>query len=119
MQCLHEGVGESDLGPIDGTVAGCFKESQIIGILRIEDEVIDGLLLRISRDQLTWERQFTRTASMAGLTREQRTRREWRAVVCVCSTDHLLSLEGSNWLRRKQISTANNQRLCKQLHRPL
>lgn len=50
---LHEGVGESDFGPVDGTIASCLDEGQIIGILRIEDDVIECLLFHVSRGQLT------------------------------------------------------------------
>lgn len=53
VKVLHKGVRESDFGPVDGTIAGCFDESQINGIMRIENDAIDSLPLRVSRGQLT------------------------------------------------------------------
>ena len=40
---------ESDFGPVDSTIARCFDEGQVIGILGIEDDIIDCLLLHLSR----------------------------------------------------------------------
>ena len=49
---LHKGVRESDFGPVDGTIAGCFDEGQVIGILGIENDFTDGLLFHFSGDSL-------------------------------------------------------------------
>ena len=46
-------MGKSDFGPVDGTIAGCFDESQVVGILRIEDYAIDCLLCIVSNGRLT------------------------------------------------------------------
>lgn len=35
---------EPDFGSIDSTIAGCFDEGQIIGILGVENDVVDGVL---------------------------------------------------------------------------
>ena len=40
---------EANFGSINGTIAGCFDERQVIGILGMEDDVIDGLLFHVNR----------------------------------------------------------------------
>ena len=47
IELLHKGMRESDFGSVDGTIAGCFDEGQIVGILGIEDDVIDSLLFHV------------------------------------------------------------------------
>ena len=34
-QCLHKGMWEADLGPVDDTVPSCFDKSKKVRILRI------------------------------------------------------------------------------------
>ena len=40
---------EANFGSINGTIAGCFDERQVIGILGMEDDVIDGPLFHVNR----------------------------------------------------------------------
>ena len=66
-----------DFGSVDGTIAGCFDEGQVIGISRIEDDVIDSLLFHVNRGRWTgYKRRGTLTEFMAGGTREQHTRHQ-------------------------------------------
>lgn len=39
-----EGVGEADFGTVNGTIAHGFEEGEIVGILRIEDDLVYGVL---------------------------------------------------------------------------
>ena len=33
--CLHQRVRKAHFGTVDGTIAGCFDESEIFGVLRV------------------------------------------------------------------------------------
>ena len=48
-QLLHKGVRKSDFGSVDGAITSCFDEGEVIGILGIEDDVIDGLLFHVNK----------------------------------------------------------------------
>jgi len=49
---LHQGVREANFGSVDGAIAGCFDEGKIVGILRVEDDAIESLLLYIRSKEL-------------------------------------------------------------------
>ena len=41
QRSLHKGMGKSHFGTIHGSVADTLDEGEIVGILRIEDDLID------------------------------------------------------------------------------
>lgn len=64
---LHESMGEADFGPIDGAIAGCLEESEIIGVLRVQYNAVNGSLLHVRSRRaamIRGEKRPTLTASM-------------------------------------------------------
>lgn len=51
---------ESDFGPVDGTIAGCFDEGEDFGVMGVTDEPIDSMLrsdgIRTVRFMAHWVR---------------------------------------------------------------
>lgn len=94
-------MGEPDLGPVHGTIAGCLDEGQIIGILRIEDNVIDCLLFHVNRGQLTRSRRDTLTASMTGRLGSSAHGADGKGVVLVCRGGHFLRCGEKQWAEKK------------------
>jgi hypothetical protein len=52
LEDSHEGVGESNFGSVYCAIAGCFDESKIIRILRIENDVVNGILPSVNNGEL-------------------------------------------------------------------
>ena len=46
-EVLHKGMGEADFSPVDGTIAGCFDKSEVVGVLGIANDPIHSLLLTV------------------------------------------------------------------------
>lgn len=44
---LHKCVRKANFSSVDGAIAGCFDESEVVGVLRIQDYAIESLLLYI------------------------------------------------------------------------
>ena len=40
-------MGEADFSPVDGTIAGCFDKSEVVGVLGIANDPIHSLLLTV------------------------------------------------------------------------
>ena len=38
---------KADFSPVDGTIAGCFGKSEVVGVLRIKDDPVHSLLLTV------------------------------------------------------------------------
>ena len=37
-------MGKANFGPVDSTIAGCFDESKVVGILGIANDVVNAFL---------------------------------------------------------------------------
>ena len=47
MDVLHKGVRKADFSPVDGTIAGGFGKSEVVGVLRIKNDSVHSLLLAV------------------------------------------------------------------------
>lgn len=45
MEGLHQRMGESNFGAIDGAIASSLDNGKVVRILRIEDDAVDSFLL--------------------------------------------------------------------------
>ena len=46
-EVLHKGMRKADFSPVDSTIAGCFRKSEVVGVLRIKDDPVHSLLLTV------------------------------------------------------------------------
>jgi len=51
---VHKGMGKANFGPIDGAIASCFDEGQVLRILRVHDDAIHGLLPQVRTRNVQW-----------------------------------------------------------------
>ena len=58
-----EGVREADFGTVDSTIAGCFEEGEVVGIFRVEYDIVYGVLLVVK----SIEFQHGRRANLDGI----------------------------------------------------
>ena len=46
-EVLHKSMGEADFSPVDGTIAGGFDKSEVVGVLGIANDPVHSLLLTV------------------------------------------------------------------------
>ncbi len=44
VDVLHKCVRKANFSSVDGAIAGCFDESEVVGVLRVQDYAIESLL---------------------------------------------------------------------------